>query len=136
MSRQRTYSIAESQALPNKKVLCIFNNFGKCRKGSLCGFAHDPEELMDAKSVMCPVFLQIRSCSDPLCPFSHSVDELRPADRVVKPVLCKYWRSGKCRAGYLCRHAHGSEELPTSEEDASDPNFRTIITPKLSKTLL
>ena len=95
----------------NKKVLCVFNTFGKCKKGTRCLFAHSPEELMDSMSILCPVFAEIGSCSDPLCPFSHSVHEVRPADRIVKPVLCKFWIAGTCKAGNICRHAHSKAEL-------------------------
>ena len=109
----------------SKKLMCIFNTFGKCRSGSKCKFAHHPEELTDCKSVMCPVFQQIGSCSDPLCPFSHAFSELRLIDRIIKPTICKHWKFGRCTAGYLCRHAHGSEELSSVESRSA----RAVINP-------
>ena len=99
------------ERLLSKKVLCIFYSFNKCKHGDACQFAHSLEELADPKSVMCPVFVQIRSCSDPLCPFAHNSTEHKPPHRIIKPMMCQFWLQNQCFAGNLCRHAHSAEEL-------------------------
>lgn len=45
------------------------------------------------------------------CRFAHSHLDRRHTEDVFKTQLCAFWKRGKCRAGGLCRHAHGEDDL-------------------------
>ncbi|ORM42343.1 uncharacterized protein BXIN_1126 [Babesia sp. Xinjiang] len=81
-----------------------------------CPYAHSPEELKEPpnllKTAMCK--LHMRGCCNKLpenCPYAHSYLELRHTDGFYKTYLCKFWQKGHCKAGNMCRYAHGVHEL-------------------------
>lgn len=45
------------------------------------------------------------------CKFAHALRELRSTSDLYKTGLCAFWASGFCKAGSLCRHAHGEGEM-------------------------
>ena len=66
------------------RTMCKFHPQGKCTRGDLCGYAHDPRELGE-------------KVKNPQGLFSS---------------LCKYWeKSGRCHKTSECEFAHGVEEL-------------------------
>lgn len=64
-----------------KTKMCTFHLSGRCRKGSVCNFAHNKEELMPLpdlyRTKLCPAMAKTGCCDDELCRFAHSEDELR-----------------------------------------------------------
>ncbi|GBE59268.1 zinc finger C-x8-C-x5-C-x3-H type domain-containing protein [Babesia ovata] len=83
---------------------------------SQCPYAHSVDELKEPpnliKTAMCK--LHLRSICDKTseeCPYAHSYDELRHTDGFYKTFICKFWEKGYCKAGSLCRYAHGEHEL-------------------------
>lgn len=86
-----------------KQVPCKFFSQGRCAKGDLCEFSHDPEmyrpKLMDQK----------------------------------KPVLCTFFEQGNCIRGEACPFAHGQAVLPSlpalserSESQTSSASFPKV----------
>merc|ERR1740117_2725415 len=63
------------------KVPCKFFSEGRCGKGALCEFSHDPEMYRP-----------------------KSLEQKRP-------VSCSFFDQGKCIRGEACPFAHGQEEL-------------------------
>ncbi|KAL8448569.1 hypothetical protein Emag_003884 [Eimeria magna] len=58
------------------------------------------------KTRMCHLF------KNGLChQFAHALHELRATADLYKTGLCVFWASGFCKAGSLCRHAHGEAEV-------------------------
>jgi hypothetical protein len=64
-----------------KTSLCKFHLAGNCKKGPLCLFAHDTDELVARPDLtntkLCRNQLNYGRCDDPECNYAHSPDELR-----------------------------------------------------------
>ncbi|AFZ79080.1 hypothetical protein BEWA_019250 [Theileria equi strain WA] len=81
-----------------------------------CPYAHSELELRSppdlVKTAMCKLFLK-QSCSKTSseCAYAHQFEELRHTESFYKTFVCKFWTAGYCKAGDLCRYAHGEEEL-------------------------
>lgn len=45
------------------------------------------------------------------CKFAHALRELRATSDFYKTGLCTFWSTGFCKAGNMCRHAHGEGEM-------------------------
>ncbi len=100
-------SLEVEQTKPFKTRMCVFALLGRCRKGPLCTFAHEYEELTNPKSSLCPVFEQIGACHDPLCPLAHAFTEHAPLNKQLPSRVCRSWaRSASCALGDHCRFNH------------------------------
>eukprot|EP00427_Karlodinium_veneficum_P044980 CAMPEP_0169269652 /NCGR_PEP_ID=MMETSP1016-20121227/48588_1 /TAXON_ID=342587 /ORGANISM="Karlodinium micrum, Strain CCMP2283" /LENGTH=142 /DNA_ID=CAMNT_0009354725 /DNA_START=44 /DNA_END=468 /DNA_ORIENTATION=+ len=74
------YKIVRTQFF--KTELCRFHLKGRCRKGTLCEFAHDESELCHApdltKTSLCELWQQGKCTKDAsLCQFAHGQQDLR-----------------------------------------------------------
>lgn len=83
---------------------------------SECPYAHHEGELKELpnllKTAMCK--LHLKRCCDKSreeCPYAHTFEELRHTEGFYKTFVCKFWQRGHCRAGDMCRYAHGEHEI-------------------------
>ena len=107
--------VTQSRGRPLKTRMCVYQLAGKCFKGDMCSFAHNPEELNNPKQMLCPVVASTGTCFDPRCPLGHSEEEICRPKPQVKTKVCRYFASGKCLAGEFCRHAHFVHEFQPTQ---------------------
>ncbi|ESO87815.1 hypothetical protein LOTGIDRAFT_127032, partial [Lottia gigantea] len=67
----------------NKQYCIYYNRFGKCNRGTLCQYLHDPDKI-----AVCTRFLR-GTCKVKDCLFSHQVSE-------DKMPVCSYFLKGRC----------------------------------------
>lgn len=60
---------------------------------------------------MCSKVQEGETCENPNCKYAHDVKELKSTKDYYKTSLCIDFKKGFCKAGELCRYAHGDEEL-------------------------
>lgn len=99
-----------------KTRLCRAFQAGKCQFSNRCNYAHgvaDLRPLVDlTKTKLCPRLQMPGGCLQPRCRYAHHLSELKATDTFYKTSLCiDFERTGRCRLGDLCRHAHGMLEL-------------------------
>eukprot|EP01054_Gregarina_sp_Poly1_P004844 Gregarina_sp_Poly_1__4843@NODE_257_length_10511_cov_261_924071_g224_i0_p2_GENE_NODE_257_length_10511_cov_261_924071_g224_i0NODE_257_length_10511_cov_261_924071_g224_i0_p2_ORF_typecomplete_len693_score75_31zfCCCH/PF00642_24/7_8e03zfCCCH/PF00642_24/1e04zfCCCH/PF00642_24/2_4e05zfCCCH/PF00642_24/1_2e06Torus/PF16131_5/1_6e05Torus/PF16131_5/0_016zfCCCH_3/PF15663_5/7_1e03zfCCCH_3/PF15663_5/5_9e07zfCCCH_4/PF18044_1/0_65zfCCCH_4/PF18044_1/0_026Taeniidae_ag/PF05596_11/0_22Taeniidae_ag/PF05596_11/1_8e03zf_ len=84
-----------------------------------------------AKTRMCAQF-RLGQCKrgSHSCKFAHSLMELRATQDVYKTKLCAFWSVGRCKAGSACRHAHGEEELRSSQNTVPQFKWSSSSVPK------
>ncbi|XP_066520967.1 zinc finger CCCH domain-containing protein 3 [Hoplias malabaricus] len=77
-----------------KQYCMYYNRFGKCNRGSVCPYIHDPD-----KVAVCTRFLR-GTCkqTDGTCPFSHKVSK-------EKMPVCSYFLKGICNNS-SCPYSH------------------------------
>ncbi|CDR97224.1 Zinc finger C-x8-C-x5-C-x3-H type domain containing protein, putative [Babesia bigemina] len=98
---------------------------------SHCPYAHSADELKEPpnliKTAMCKLHLK-GNCdkTSEECPYAHSFDELRHTDGFYKTFICKFWEKGYCKAGSMCRYAHGTQELRRVSSDVGHLRSRDI----------
>lgn len=106
-----------------KTRLCEFWQVGKCRKGSLCSFAHGQDDLRPSPDFectsVCPVFLHTGKCDAKGCRYAHSVQQLRVQPHLLKSKMCSFHMLGRCVVGPACRFAHSEEELQEAQAVAA-----------------
>lgn len=49
------------------------------------------------------------------CKYAHTFEDLRATEDMFKTKMCAFWLAGHCKAGPVCRHAHGEMELRMNE---------------------
>ncbi|KAM6170967.1 zinc finger CCCH domain-containing protein 3 [Erethizon dorsatum] len=94
---QRSLAIIRQarQKKEKRKEYCMYyNRFGRCNRGELCPYIHDPE-----KVAVCTRFLR-GTCkkTDGTCPFSHHVSK-------DKMPVCSYFLKGICNNSN-CPYSH------------------------------
>uniref|UniRef100_A0A4W5S0K6 Zinc finger CCCH domain-containing protein 3 n=1 Tax=Hucho hucho TaxID=62062 RepID=A0A4W5S0K6_9TELE len=82
------------QKKTQKQYCMYFNRFGKCNRGNICPYIHDPD-----KVAVCTRFLR-GTCkqTDGTCPFSHKVAK-------EKMPVCSYFLKGICNNS-SCPYSH------------------------------
>merc|ERR1712226_1357588 len=92
LCKARAASVREAalDALKAKKSRVPCKNFlaGKCIKGELCDFSHDPSDMearpLNLKSMkQCIFFAKGHCMRGPACPFSHGEKESREVEKYV-----------------------------------------------------
>lgn len=95
---QRSLAIvrqARQRRRRKEQEYCMYyNRFGRCNRGELCPYIHDPE-----KVAVCTRFLR-GTCkkTDGTCPFSHQVSK-------EKMPVCSYFLKGVC-SNSNCPYSH------------------------------
>ncbi|XP_048214716.1 LOW QUALITY PROTEIN: zinc finger CCCH domain-containing protein 3 [Perognathus longimembris pacificus] len=87
--------IRQAKQKKKKREYCMYyNRFGRCNRGELCPYIHDPE-----KVAVCTRFLR-GTCkkTDGTCPFSHHVSK-------EKMPVCSYFLKGICNNSN-CPYSH------------------------------
>uniref|UniRef100_A0A0G4I9P1 C3H1-type domain-containing protein n=1 Tax=Chromera velia CCMP2878 TaxID=1169474 RepID=A0A0G4I9P1_9ALVE len=131
-TRARAVAAAAEAAEREEEGICRFWLVGKCKRGSRCPFSHPKEATPFAgclsgpvhnrrfKTSLCPMMRHgrcMREAGD--CKYAHSLSELRGTPELWKTELCVFWQRGLCKAGSLCRHAHGDSDR--RKRDFGDP---------------
>lgn len=99
-----------------KTKMCPYHLEGRCINGTVCRFAHCPNEMRPLpdlqRTKLCDSFVRKQVCRDLACPFAHDPSELRTSSgSFYKVTLCNFYKKGRCWNGPHCRFAHGSGEL-------------------------
>eukprot|EP00922_Rhytidocystis_sp_ex-Travisia-forbesii_P013440 GHVS01020141.1.p1 GENE.GHVS01020141.1~~GHVS01020141.1.p1 ORF type:complete len:239 (+),score=40.41 GHVS01020141.1:767-1483(+) len=106
-----------------KAVMCQYHASGRCRKGTMCTFAHSSGELRAypdmRKHKLCAAWLSAAGCphSAESCMYAHGVEQMQKAkmSAVNKPALCvPFFEGGGCAKGLNCTFAHSMEDVDTA----------------------
>eukprot|EP00922_Rhytidocystis_sp_ex-Travisia-forbesii_P035871 GHVS01053242.1.p1 GENE.GHVS01053242.1~~GHVS01053242.1.p1 ORF type:complete len:512 (+),score=110.06 GHVS01053242.1:500-2035(+) len=106
-----------------KAVMCQYHASGRCRKGTMCTFAHSSNELRAypdmRKHKLCAAWLSSAGCPDTAetCMYAHGVEQMQKAKMcaVNKPALCvPFFEGGGCSKGLTCSFAHSIGEVDTA----------------------